>query len=42
MSLGPVIEQVKERLVAEELAWFEEYSAGFVDEAEPADTEAAN
>jgi len=29
-------------LVAEELAWFEEYSAGFADEAEPADTEAAN
>jgi len=28
--------------VAEELAWFEEYSAGFADEAEPADTEAAN
>jgi len=29
-------------LVAEELAWFEEYSAGFADEAEQADTEAAN
>jgi len=29
-------------LVAEELAWFEEYSAGFADEAEAADTEAAN
>ncbi|MCU1540298.1 MAG: pyruvate dehydrogenase (acetyl-transferring) component subunit alpha, partial [Arthrobacter sp.] len=26
-------------LVAEELAWFEEYSAGFADGAEPAEAE---